>query len=61
MDKTGEICSLSGHYKFAGHTDPSLKCHPTSNEMFIPMMFGARFPPVKSCEQGAYWQYHRPL
>ena len=61
MPKTGEICSTSGHYKFAGHTSGKIGCHPTSDEKDIPMKSGNRFPPIRSCEQGAFWMYVRPL
>lgn len=61
MNKTGEICTKSGHYRFAGHTDGSIGCHETLNERDIPMKAGERFPPVKHCQKGAYWEYSRPL
>lgn len=61
MPKTGETCTFSGHYKFAGHTDGSIGCHPTLDESDIPMYKGNTFPPIKSCGKGAYWTYVRPL
>lgn len=61
MPKTGEICQTSGWYKFSGHTDGSIGCHPTKDEQDIPMKAGNHFPPIKSCEKGAYWTYIRPL
>ena len=61
MPKTGEICTKSGHYRFSGHTDGSVGCHPTSDEQDIPMVEGRTFPPIKSCGKGAYWTYVRPL
>ncbi len=61
MSKTGEICTISGHYRFAGHTDGSRGCHETINEQDIPMRVGETFPPVKHCRKGAYWTYSRPL
>ena len=61
MAKTGEICQTSGWYKFAGHTDGNIGCHPTIDEQDIPMKSGNRFPPIRSCERGAYWNFVRPL
>ena len=61
MPKTGEICVISGHYKFSGHSDGSIGCHPTFDESGIPMYYGNTFPPIKSCGKGAFWTYVRPL
>ena len=59
--KTGEVCPLSGHYKFVAHTDGSVGCHETLDERDIPMRQGETFPPVKHCGKGAYWIWTRPL
>ena len=59
MPKTGEICERSGVYRFAGHTDGSVGCHPTSEEMEIPLSKGETFPPIRSCGKGAYWTFVR--
>lgn len=61
MPKNGETCTKSGHYKFAGHTDGSKGCHPTIDEQDIPMTVGKTFPPIKSCNKGAFWTWVRPL
>lgn len=61
MPKTGEICQVSGHYRFSGHIDGSIGCHETSNEQDIPMHKGDPFPPVKHCQKGANWTYVRSL
>lgn len=53
--KTGEKCITSGVYKFDGHTDGSMECHPTSDEKEIPLSEGETFPPIRSCKKGAYW------
>lgn len=53
--KTGEICTISGNYRFAGHIGGSTGCHPTSEERIIPLEYGERFPPIRSCSVGAYW------
>ncbi|MBI1828721.1 MAG: YjzC family protein [Thaumarchaeota archaeon] len=61
--RTGELCPRSGHYAFVGHIEGRGRpnCHPTSDERDIPMHQGDHFPPVKSCQEGAYWTYVRPL
>lgn len=61
MAKTGETCTMSGHYKFAGHTDGSIGCHPTLNESDILIVKGNTFPPIKSHGKCAYWTHVRPL
>ena len=61
MNKTGETCQKPGYYKFSGHTDSSINCHPTSDERDIPMKLKNTFPPIRSCEKGAFWKWDRPL
>jgi len=61
MPNTGETCTRSGHYKFSGHMDGSVGCHPTLDEQDIPMHEGKTFPPIKSCGKGAIWTWVRPL
>jgi len=61
MPKTGETCEIEGYYKFAGHIDDSIGCHPTYEEQEIPMHQGNTFPPIKSCRKGANWIYSRSL
>lgn len=56
LHKTGEICTVTGNYKFAGHVDGTIGCHPTWEEQVIPLDYGDRFPPIRSCGKGAYWQ-----
>ena len=58
---TGEICQMSGHYKFVRHMDESIGCHETTDERDIPLHRGDPFPPVRHCEKGAIWTYSRPL
>ena len=55
MPKTGEICIVSGTYKWNGHSDGSISCGVTHNEYTIPMTRGNPFPPTRSCEKGAFW------
>lgn len=57
MPKTGEICQVSGTYKWSGHSDGSVYCGVTHNEYTIPMKKGDPFPPTKHCEKGAFWTF----
>ncbi len=59
MPKTGETCHQTGIYRFAGHTDRSVGCHPTSEEHEIPLSNGETFPPIRSCGKGVFWQFIR--
>jgi len=59
MQKTGEICRQSGVYRFTGHTDGSVGCHPTSKEDEISLSKEETFPPIRSCGKGAFWQFIR--
>ena len=58
---TGEICPEDGTYKFVGFIDKdgkpiTLDCEPTEEERTIVLEKGKGFPPIKSCENGAYWR-----
>ena len=55
MPKTGEICQVSGNYKWSGHADGSITCGVTHEEYVIPMERGNPFPPTRHCEKGAFW------
>ena len=59
LNKTGEVCQFSGTYGFVTHADGTIGCHPTSEEMDIPLDVGDRFPPIKSCKKGAFWIFLR--
>jgi len=59
MPKTGEVCQRSGIYRFSGHTDGSIGCHPTYEEGEIPLSRGETFPPIRSCKKGAFWTFVR--
>lgn len=54
--KTGETCLITGSYSFDGYTDGTQSPPPTSEEKVIPMEAWETFPPVKSCNKGAWWR-----
>ena len=56
--KTGEICPTTGQYGYVRHIE-SCGCSPTQEERVIPLEKGERFPPIKSCGNGAYWKLLR--
>jgi hypothetical protein len=54
--KTGEICTVEGKYLFDGYTDGSTYPPPTLEERVLDgMERGDTFPPVRSCNKGAWW------
>ncbi len=57
--QTREICPTSGVYTFDGYTDGTNSPSPTSEERFIPLSKGETFPPIRSCNKGAYWKLTR--
>jgi hypothetical protein len=59
MPATGNVCERSGIYAFAGHVDGSTGCHPRPEEAKIPLATGERFPPIRSCEKAAVWEFTR--
>lgn len=57
--RTGEPCGQSGIYAFDGYTDGTSSPSPTQEERVIPVSRGGTFPPVRSCNKGAYWKLQR--
>ena len=57
--KTGEICPLTGTYRWAGHADGTISCSVTHEEYTIPMTLGNPFPPTRHCEKAAFWEFLR--
>ncbi len=53
--KTTEKCTKAGTYDWDGYTDGTRTPSPTAQEKSIPMDVGDTFPPVRSCNKGAYW------
>ncbi len=56
MYKTGQEALYTGRYEFAGYTDGTWWPSPTAEERVIYLSKGERFPPIRSCNKGAYWR-----
>ena len=54
--KTGETCVTTGRYRFDGYTDGTYTPSPTTEEMEIYLTRGETFPPIRSCNKGAWWR-----
>lgn len=57
MDKTGDTAPNTGRYQFVRYTDGSTTPTPTAEERVIPLQRGETFPPVRSCNKSAWWQF----
>ena len=55
MYKTGDIAPHTGRYQFVRYTDGSTSPAPTPEERVIPLSRGETFPPIRSCNKGAFW------
>ena len=55
--KTGDTAPYTGRYEFVRYTDGTTTPAPTSEERVIPLSRGETFPPVKSCNKGAWWRW----
>jgi hypothetical protein len=55
MPKTGDFCQITGIYRFSGHTDGSIGCHPILEEREIIRWRGETFPATKSCKKSTNW------
>ncbi len=55
--KTGDKAPFTGRYEFVRYTDGSTTPAPTSQERVIPLSKDETFPPVKSCNKGAWWRW----
>jgi len=60
LNKTGEVCQITGIYRYSGHPDGSTGCHPTWKENDIRLEKGKKFPPIGSCKKIAQWVFVRP-
>lgn len=56
MYKTGDTAPATGRYQFVRYTDGTTWPQPTPEERVIPLSWGEPFPPIRSCNKGAYWQ-----
>lgn len=55
--KTGDKAPYTGRYEFVRYTDGSTTPAPTIEEKIIPLSRGEVFPPVKSCNKGAWRRF----
>jgi len=56
MYKTGDKAPQNGRYEFIRYTDGTSTPLPTSQERLIDLTRGEVFPPIRSCNKGAYWR-----
>ncbi len=54
--KTGHISPANAYYAWDGYTDGTRYPSPTSEEQYIRLENGERFPPINSCDKGAWWK-----
>jgi len=54
--KTGDQAPQTGSYRFVRYTDGTTYPPPTAQERIIPLSRREVFPPIRSCNKGAYWQ-----
>ncbi|MBN1183716.1 MAG: YjzC family protein [Bacteroidales bacterium] len=55
--KTGDISPYKAWYNWDGYPDGTRFPSPTAEERRIPLEKGETFPPVRSCNKGAYWVF----
>lgn len=55
--KTGDKAPLKAWYSWDGYTDGTSTPAPTAEERKIPLETGETFPPIRSCNKGAFWLY----
>ncbi len=53
--RTGEICSKSGRYTYAGYLDGSSRPEPARVETIVALREGESFPPVRSYGKPCWW------
>ena len=53
--KTGDIAPAKAWYNWDDYTDGTRRPGPTEEERRIPLETGETFPPIRSCNKGAYW------
>ncbi|HEY0069273.1 MAG TPA: YjzC family protein [Chloroflexia bacterium] len=54
--KTGQEAPQRGRYQWDGYTDGTYTPRPTAEELEIQLERGENFPPIRSCNKGAYWR-----
>lgn len=66
--KTGDICQVSGLYRFVRHVGKSQKCHKFEDNLLVEMTKGEIFPPIDEitdmipvCGKPSYWVYNNMI
>ena len=54
--KTGENSPAHALYEWEKYTDGTRSPSPTYEERFITLETGRTFPPINSCDKGAWWK-----
>lgn len=54
--KTGQEAPYTSYYEFVYYTDDTTTPPPTSKERVIELIRGEIFPPIRSCNKGAWWR-----
>lgn len=54
--KTGETSPANAYYAWDGYTDGTRTPSPTDEERIIHLKNGKTFPPINSCDKGAWWK-----
>ncbi len=54
--KTGQKSPANAYYRWEKYTDGTRYPRPTAEEMRIHLEKGEVFPPINSCDKGAYWK-----
>lgn len=54
--KTGQLSPASANYDWDGYTDGTKTPSPTNEEKKISLSKDEVFPPIRSCNKGAYWK-----
>jgi|GEM_PF-654045 hypothetical protein len=54
--KTGQHSPANAHFEWDGYTDGSYSPSPTPEERKIKLEKDEVFPPINSCDKGAYWR-----
>ena len=57
--QTGYLSPIKATFIWDGYTDGTHNPLPTANENRIPMDKGDKFPPIRSCNKGAFWKIAR--
>ncbi len=54
--KTGQISPANAYYEWSKYSDGTYTPSPTSEERKIHLENGEVFPPIRSCNKGAFWR-----